>query len=202
MLFAASIPLGILIGWAFKGKIQRLATPGFKGLWLAVAAFAIQWAYKFIAAHYGPYYNIYGWQWLQVLVTYGMILAFCALNYRLWAGAGLFAAGTLMNLLVIAVNRWNMPISRQALERAGKSDMSLTGQLAVGYFIERGDAKLLWLGDVIALAQGLISVGDIVLIAGMATLVAMRMCTQEKLPRHEATRKRAGRANHDDTPAQ
>jgi len=113
-----------------------------------------------------------GFMAFLAIVAMGLLLAFAVVNLRL-GGMVLVAAGLSLNLLVTLIN-WGMPVSRSALESAGVlADASLpTLALSGGRTVADG-AVLGFLGDVIPLPWGqVISIGDILLLAGIALVTA------------------------------
>jgi hypothetical protein len=82
-----------------------------------------------------------------------------------------------MNLLAIALNGGYMPASRHALEVAGEQ---FAGAAANNSTVIHEGTRLWFLGDVFAIPDGTIlsnvfSVGDVLIIAGVAILIATAM---------------------------
>lgn len=104
-----------------------------------------------------------------LLVSEAAVLAFCMRNwYR--AGMVLVAAGFTMNMLVILANG-GMPVAPDAIASLG-GDPATAGTLAGKHHLMSSTTALPWLADVIPVAplDLIISVGDVVLIAGMVPL--------------------------------
>jgi len=164
-----AVLLGILIGLVRGGSFKTLADADlhavpvvFLGVLLQVGSTA--------AEHGGPH-------WLPltlVLLSFACVAGFAALNFNL-PGMTLVAAGALCNLLVISTSD-GMPVSGSAIAKAGL-DNPFTGPGA-------GDAKgahhllkpgthLRFLADVIPITvtANVVSVGDILIWAGLLLLV-------------------------------
>ena len=106
------------------------------------------------------------------IVGTGALLAFAVINIRI-GGMILVAAGLGLNLLVTVIN-WGMPVSVSALSSAGivteaqAEELVLTGGREVA-----SGALLGFLGDVIPLPWGqVISIGDVLILIGLALVVA------------------------------
>jgi hypothetical protein len=100
-----------------------------------------------------------------LLVSEAAVLGFCIRNwYR--AGMALIALGFTMNAVVILANG-GMPVGADAIRAMG-GDPS-TAVLAGKHHLATAATALPWLGDVIPLppVDLIVSVGDVVLVAGM-----------------------------------
>jgi hypothetical protein len=108
--------------------------------------------------------------------SYGLLIAFAWVNRRLPA-LWLVMAGLLLNILVIAVNG-GMPVSAGAIETAGaRADDLLGSGTAKHHLMGPGDT-LEPLADVIGIPPpigAVISIGDVLLYAGVAVLVVAVM---------------------------
>jgi hypothetical protein len=114
--------------------------------------------------------------WALLIVSYGLLIAFVWINRRLPA-AWLVIAGLALNVLVIGVND-GMPVSASALETAGSSADGLVGVGTVKHHLMGPDDVLTPLADVIGIPPpigAVISIGDVLLYAGLAILVVMVM---------------------------
>jgi hypothetical protein len=106
------------------------------------------------------------------------VVLFIALNREL-PGMSLMALGLALNVFVIASNG-AMPVSERASDLAGLP--SAPGAAALKHELLGPDTKLPWLGDVIPLPRlgEVLSVGDVVLIAGTIRLIYARMTAPEE----------------------
>ena len=114
--------------------------------------------------------------WALLIASYGLLIAFAWINRRLPA-VWLVIAGLAMNLLVIGVNS-GMPVSASALEIADAPADGLVGAGTVKHHLMGPDDMLTPLADVIGIPPpiaAVISIGDVLLYAGLAILVVMVM---------------------------
>jgi uncharacterized protein DUF5317 len=114
---------------------------------------------------------------LAVLVgSYGLLVAFAWVNRRLPA-LWLVMIGLVLNILVIGMNG-GMPVSASALETAGAGAEGLLGAGTAKHHLMGPGDSLTPLGDVIGIPSpvgAVISIGDVLLYAGVAALVVMIM---------------------------
>ncbi|HET9672881.1 MAG TPA: DUF5317 family protein [Actinomycetota bacterium] len=111
-----------------------------------------------------------------LLASYGLLLAFAFVNRRLPA-LWLVIAGLAMNVLVIGVNG-GMPVSADALDTAGAGPGSLAREGTLKHHLMGPEDDLTPLGDVIGIPPpigAVISLGDVVLYLGVASLVVAVM---------------------------
>jgi len=109
-----------------------------------------------------------------LLISYGLLLAFAAVNLRL-PGAVLVFAGLALNLAVIAPNG-GMPVDPAAARAAGAGTVTIEG--TAKHHALRSDDVLPFLADVIAVPQpaGVVaSFGDVVLYCGVITFLITTM---------------------------
>jgi hypothetical protein len=111
-----------------------------------------------------------------VVASYVLLLGFAVVNRRLPA-LWLVIAGLLLNLVVIGLNG-GMPVSASALRTAGTDSRGLVGAGAIKHHLMGPDDVLTPLADVIAIPSpigAVVSVGDLLLYAGIAILVVAIM---------------------------
>jgi hypothetical protein len=114
--------------------------------------------------------------WALLIASYGALIAFAWINRRLPA-VWLVIAGLALNVLVIGVNG-GMPVSASALETAGTPADGLVGAGTVKHHLMGPEDVLTPLADVIGIPPpigAVISIGDVLLYAGLAVLVVMVM---------------------------
>lgn len=183
--------LGLVVGFLMRGKLSNLEKLPFKHLWLIFAALVIQllifptpWSSDPIiggetdAYHYGSYI---------------IIAIFFVINYRiymLWP----MAFGMVLNALVMTVNgiaRFSQINKFEFLMPADPSALICSGNVRVAEILRdegqyaniiRMDefSHLNFLGDWICIPEGIpaasaISLGDVVLMLGLASLIALGM---------------------------
>jgi len=168
--------IGLGFGFALRGNLTNLEKLPLKHLWLVFAGLVIQLL-------------IFPTPWWSPIITgdityyhyasYILVAIFFVLNWRmltLWV----MALGMILNAVIITANGGLMPVSLEALECSGHGDI-------VGIIEEKGiyanvilmdeTTKLNFLGDWICVPAWIpgasaISIGDIVLMIGLAWLIA------------------------------
>jgi len=111
-----------------------------------------------------------------LVASYGLLVVFAWMNRRLPA-LWIAMAGLVLNILVIGVNG-GMPVSASALETAGARAEGLVGEDVGKHHLMGPDDRLTPLADVIGIPPPVgtvISIGDVLLYAGVATLVVAVM---------------------------
>jgi hypothetical protein len=154
------------------GSLGALATTEARGLWLVYAALVLQ-----VGA------QIWSPVWLTssaaaaVVVASNLIIAlFLAANRKL-PGAWVAIAGLLLNVVVIAANG-AMPVAEGAVNAPVVVDEG-----ALKHEPMTGDTVFPWLGDVLPLpiVREIWSAGDVLLAAGIATLVYARTTASNRV---------------------
>jgi hypothetical protein len=173
MLWIAAIALGLLAGFAARGRIDSLARLHFRWPWLVVAVLAIR-----AAAVLTPLRSVDGVQYVYA-VALALLVAWAIWHVNRVAGIWLIAAGSALNLVVIAANGGRMPVAR---ELAG----SLLQRGHIGqYVVMASDTQFNWLADWISL-RGLVawgpveaySPGDLIIAVGIVAVIALAMRTR------------------------
>lgn len=166
LLVVVTVAAAVVVGRLRGGRFANLATASLRGGLLAVGAAVAQLLHA-ISPH--P---------MAAVVLTGAsqiaLLAFLWCN-RYVAGAFLAAVGSTMNTAVIMANG-AMPVSRDAILLVSRHPEEITGRRH--RLLTENDA-LPWLADVIGLPllRTVVSVGDVVLAAGIA-LVVMHLMQQ------------------------
>ncbi len=169
MILVYMIALSVAVGYARGGRLRNYLENPLRGVWLPVAAFAIEAALSFVDAV---------WLVPAVILEYALLFVFVFVNRRLrpiW----LVAAGVLFNVLVIFANGFRMPVTpvvnNPVFEQFAQRVQS--GEL-IEYVLVGWDAPLWFLGDTIPITRvvpGIASAGDFVLAAGMFWLIQFFM---------------------------
>ena len=178
-LFAAVVAgaVGLIRG----GSLNSLADTKFRWRWLLFVALAVQILFTYWAPE--------GWtradlRWVLLTSTAG-VAAFLAINFRL-PGMLVAALGLALNVTVIASNS-AMPVSEAAAKTAGAGSRGIEG----GFKHEplTDDTTLPVLADVlpIPVTRSVLSVGDVLLVAGIAYLVYRRTAAGRRRGRHSFT---------------
>lgn len=129
---------------------------------------------------------------LGMVASAGLVTAFVATNRRL-PGMPLVALGFLLNAIVVTANG-AMPVDQKAADRAGISTVGLYRNTDSKHELAGSDTVLRPLADVIAVplprpirrGSNVVSVGDIVLAAGIGVLVVNGMLRPHPAPRPPA----------------
>ena len=174
MILVYMIVLAVAVGYLRGGRLKHYLEEPLSGVFLPVAAFAIEAALPVFGKEYLG---------LAVTVEYALIFLFIFVNRRLkpiW----LIGAGVVLNALVIFANGFRMPVTpvvyHPAFERFVERVQS--GEL-FEYVLVGWDGPLWFLGDTIPITRvvpGIASVGDFVLAAGMYWLIQRFMKPAEK----------------------
>ena len=181
-LFPGIVAIGVLAGYAFGGRLSNLALMRWRSFPLVGVAIAMQ-----VALSLRPLRNALGdHTWDAVVASYALIGLWLVLNIRHRrglprAGAGLAAAGWLLNVVVMVPNR-GMPVSAAGLDAAGAPpDLRVSSGHLYKHVLASHSSVLRPLGDVIPLRllHTVISAGDVVMLVGIATIVAAGMRTTE-----------------------
>ncbi len=172
LVLTVALIAGLGAGFALGGDIRNLDRLELRLPWLVLLAIAAQFVI------FSPAGSSLGDQAIVAahLASYALLLGFAALNVRR-PGIALTGAGIVLNTVVIAANGGYMPASPWALQVAG-----LAGDAAVhnNSAVADGHARLLALGDVFAVpawvpVANVFSIGDVLIAAGVATLLAAAM---------------------------
>jgi len=164
---------GLVAGYALGGRLQNLESLHLRMPALVLLAMAVQLViFTGLGGWLGESASI-----VAHVASYGLLLAFAFLN-RGNLGIVLAGVGTLLNAVVIVANGGYMPASRWALDLAGLATTSATHNNSM---VADEGARLLPLGDVMAvpgalpLLSNVFSVGDVLIIVGVAILIALAM---------------------------
>jgi len=161
--------LGLLLGLLTGGSFKALSRYPLRGLLLPILALLIKAG---AARLFTPQTGALAVCFLQ----YALLFAFLLMNHKrpVWPLFVFF--GSMMNLLVISLNKGCMPVSAALLEGATERLIQLSQNRIYAYSLMDATTRLPFLGDVIRLGPagipiGFASAGDIVLCVGMAILL-------------------------------
>lgn len=167
-----AVALGIVIGFVRGGSLRTLGDAHLRAVPVVFGGVVLQ-----LASTIADRADL---RWLAlglVLASFACVFAFAALNFRL-PGMTLIALGALGNFVVISANS-GMPVSVDALERAGLGNpFAEPGAALKGAHHALTDAsRVRFLADVIPITvtANVVSVGDIVIWAGLLLLVQQLM---------------------------
>ena len=172
----AAVLVGILLGYAVGGSLTRLGRLKLRLEWLIIPLFVIQ------AVARGRMLGMIGAsQWSLSVWTASSCVLVCAMlvNWRT-PGIALGAAGILMNLDVVLLNR-AMPVvlgERTGL-LAGVSAAEVARSTGTFYRVAAQGDLVAWLGDAMPVTWGrsamLVSPGDVVLMVAVAVVIVYGM---------------------------
>ena len=179
MFLIGAVIIGVVLGYVLSGRIRNLSRLSLRSLWLVGVAILIQFAIfpLFSSRAIFPYATT------QLhLTSYALLFLFFIVNYRVWALL-VIAAGSISNLVVIAVNGGRMPSSPYALTCAGQPEIAqkLITDGVMGNVALMGDrTHLNFLGDWLYLPRGVplataFSIGDLTIAIGLVILIVWGM---------------------------
>lgn len=177
LLALALLVLGIVAGLARGGRLENVSAAQFRVPWLVFAGLGLQVGAQALSSSVPALYS--GWAGTTVLmVSYGCIIAFVALNVR-YPGTLFIGAGLALNIAVILANG-AMPVSLAAVHHLGLK--ALPGlQTGVKHHAMTHRTRLGFLGDIIPVPfLGIVSVGDVTLGTGVFLLVQRLVAYQPR----------------------
>jgi len=169
MLVLIVIGLAVCVGFIAGGSLRHFEHLEVRWWGAALAGLALQGIA--LSSSIGPPAGP-----VLLVGSYGLLIAFAWVNRRLPA-LWLVMTGLVLNILVIGVNG-GMPVSASALEAAGARADGLLGAGALKHHLMGPGDTLTPLGDVIGIPPpigAVISIGDVLLYAGIAILVVAVM---------------------------
>lgn len=171
--------LGLALGYLRGGRIGNLARLELRGIWLLLPPLVLQLLIFPLGAR-GPLIT-WGTPYWHIL-SYLFLLGFVVWNRRypeLWV----VGFGMILNFLVIVANGGYMPVSGEALRKAGLEKVAQAleeGTRTGNTTLMSHDTRLNFLGDWLFLPSWIplssaFSIGDVVLGIGALALLARRM---------------------------
>jgi hypothetical protein len=179
-LVAVPVAAGVLLGYARGGRLRHLADLSVRAPWLLLLAAGLQFVHFDVA---GTREAVESALHVSLMVPiFGLVGAWCLVNLpgrpRLGQVAvALVLLGGAANALAIAANG-RMPYSESALVAAHVSDeQRARGERSPKHVAADATTRLRWLGDVVPVppVQKVVSAGDVVLLLGVAGVVAAGM---------------------------
>jgi hypothetical protein len=167
-LVLAPLLLAVPAGYLAGGRLRHLIHIPLRHAWLLWLTAGLQFLQL---RHVRPGFSL-------LIPVFGLVFAFLLVNLRgrdraLQLAVGAVLTGGALNAAAIAVNG-RMPHTAEAL-RAAAALPADPG--AAKHFVAGPETRLLWLGDVIPVPaiHGVISIGDIILLLGVAGVIAAGM---------------------------
>ena len=167
-LVVAVLLIGLVLGWAAGGSLDRLGNLPLRSRRLVVGGLGVQLAGSVVG---GPFYPA------GLIGSLLLITAFLVRNRGL-RGTGLVALGLLSNVIVVGANG-AMPVSRDAAGRAGVSIQNLLTGADLRHELVDDRTRAPWLADVVPvrlpLRPEVVSPGDVLIAAGIGQLLVLGM---------------------------
>ncbi|HEX9545695.1 MAG TPA: DUF5317 family protein [Acidimicrobiales bacterium] len=181
---ALALAIGTVFGFVRGGRLRYIADHQVRGWWLVMAGFGLQIVPDRV--------DLGGLGTPMLLVGYGCLLVFAAMNWRL-VGMGVAFVGLAANALVIGLND-GMPVRPSAVVAAKISDRAGLERINYGrrHHEERPTDRLTDLGDIIPVSQlhEVVSFGDLILAVGVAD-VASNLLRPRRRRRGKASKEKA-----------
>ena len=164
VLVVLTVAGGVIVGMSRGGRLRHMADAPLRVTWLAVVAAGAQFVFALAPSATAGV--------VLTGISQAGLLAFLWCN-RFLAGALLIALGSLLNSIVIVANG-AMPVSRDAVLAISRHPAEVSA--GRHRLLTETDA-LPWLADIIALPllRTVVSVGDVILAAGIGLLVTNLM---------------------------
>jgi hypothetical protein len=164
---ALPVLVAVVVGLALGGSLANLTRLELRAPWLFLAAVGLQLvAFPLTLFPWETDETVASALWVA---SYGLLIVAATLNVRI-TGVPIVAAGMLLNLAAIVVNRGTMPVRLEAMQDAGRVDVVRANSTAMP------DPSLPWLVDRWAAPDwvplaNVFSVGDVVIALGTFWLV-------------------------------
>jgi hypothetical protein len=180
LLFPLAVAVGVIAGYARGGRLGELADLRLRWPLIVIGALVVQAALSLTVVSRLPT----DLRLSILIITYVLAGAWIVLNLgnrsrAFAAGLALAGVGWLCNLSAIIANG-GMPVSTSALARIGTPLTDLAGGGPFGKHVIAAGGPLGWLGDTIAIVplRTIVSIGDLVMLAGIAIAIAAGMHPQ------------------------
>lgn len=179
-LTLVTVTVSVVVSSLRGGRVARIGEADLQGMWLLGTGFALQFmlATKVAAPAEGP-------ASAMLLTSHALVLAWAASNW--WRpGMRLVVLGLVCNAAVIAANG-AMPVDPGAIRSLGVEVVEIG---AAKHELMHARTHLAWLGDVLPIVpiRTVVSVGDVLLAAGLVPLVHHLMTGRAGAARHGGRR--------------
>ena len=191
-LLLSVLVLSVCLGYLFEGRLHRLEALRPRWWGLVIIGLGIQ----FVRLPDGATGTDLVIRTAVLALCYSLLLTFALVNVRM-PGMFLVVIGLACNMTVIVANG-GMPASAQALIDSGQADVlaDVREQGADKHHLMTDDDRLTFLADVIAVPQPIgqaVSVGDILVYAGLTWLIVATMRGWTPSARPAGSRPRRGK---------
>ena len=180
MILLLAVVMAMLIALARGGRFSSLVNVPVRWGLLPILAFAVQALFIYQPAGQRQH-GIWGWQEYLFLASHVLLLITVWVNRALpgmpWVGAGL-----LLNLAVMAANGGWMPVTAEAVAKAGYSGLAPSLETGMRLYSSKNivlpaeNTALWWLSDMFVLAKpfpvpSVFSIGDVFVAGGVLALI-------------------------------
>ena len=188
MLYVIIIITSIIIGLLRGGELEKLFTISIEGVLIFATALLLRlgvWSFDLIGIsgilNYSPYI---------IIISYFLLIYVSIRNIKL-PGFKYIILGLILNGFVIMLNGGSMPV---LVKQRAIININTTGLLESGtrvvHSLMNDNTLFAFLGDVIAIPKpfpdtSIISVGDIMILAGLFILIQKIMMSGEELPKED-----------------
>ncbi len=168
----------VIVAFIRKGSVSQLSATTLSQAYLFIVGFLFQ----VTAIMLYRYFEVG-----TIIFPYLVITSYILITYASWTnrnlpGLKLFGLGMLLNFLVIACNRGQMPVSFSALEQAGLQHYALQlSEHSSRHQLMNESTNLAFLGDILALrppfvmSSVVVSLGDILVTIGISWFIYRKM---------------------------
>jgi hypothetical protein len=180
LIYLAGLAIGFLIGLVGGSKPRDLAAIEIRAPWVPLLAAGLEFGTTRAAHALGV--DVSGIAPGLLIVAAGLGGVTVAVNPR-YAGMWFVGAGLAANGLVRAFNGGRMPVAPEAIAALGADPQTALAAIAAGldpvHTVLGEQTVLPWLADIIPIApvNAVISLGDVLIVAGLGMIVTQAMRT-------------------------
>ncbi len=178
-MLVESVGLSLAVGKLRKGKISNFKDTILNKWYFFIAAFALEFATVFLASKNVSFFRDY----ILIIHLFSYLILFAGIYFnRTSLAFKLIFIGIFLNFMVIMLNGGQMPVSVEAMQRAGldKGLQIIADNRVVTHSIVDENTRLAFLGDVISLKKPyprpkVFSIGDIFIAFGVFFFIQKNM---------------------------
>jgi hypothetical protein len=189
MVLTYAIILLVLLALLLRRDLSAIGRIAFRGSWWLVIIVISLFALQATLVLYLPGQS--SWQMVLLIASQFALLGVVLLNHFV-PGAKLFALGIALNLLVMVANGGWMPVTPETYQFVHPErivTLYTKPASSKNIILPRAETKLWYLSDVIRLPlpgrRTAVSLGDVLLIGGVAQLIMQTTSKKKELASHE-----------------